>query len=1012
MFPLPAVPDPRPSSAHSRRLQQRARRAAVETRLANGAIEALNALSMSSTNTTRTQTRNAPNTYPARSLRAVAHVQACAKRYVSRLAPSCENSSDDSYMLRDTQDLFTASYSYTTDALRLSADRVALPSEPGTADLLDILPPDLARRYEHFDEALFRPVDEREPAPSVLLVESNDEYLKLIRRMYSLEMVRFTTEPVVVNGLFGTAKSDGMIRLVFDGRPVNAWFVASPAMELPTPDLLARLHCEPGETIYVAKADLDNFYHRIRMPSWMHPYFALPAVRAGDVGADGFAPDTLVYPCCTTMPMGFSHAATLAQKGHEHQVASRTSLLAVDRVTRSSDFSLARPRHGIYIDDFFQLGTSAFLDVMRARLAEYVAAMDSIFLPVKRSKLVAPSADGVVVIGVEVHGRERTVGVLPSSLDALVRRTQTVLAAGKCTGRAMSSLVGHWTWAMLPRRPTLAIFSAVYRFIEVAGMKLFDIWKGVRGELSTVMALVPLLSARMDAPWFPRTIATDASEFGQGVVAAYAQEAALCHMSLSVPPLVAESLPSQRQDLLSAESEVEGVVVDRSLHPALSVLRWATIVASPWLFPEHINVLELRALTTGLRWMSSFPSAVGCRLVLWCDSLVCVFAVRKGRSSSRDLLARLRVVAAYALALGVQLYCNWIPTELNPADEPSRRYGPAASPPFVSPGVYRPRFDFDATLGYPGEGPRQTFLLKAVHAESTRKKYEDAVAKFVSWMSSSGFQCYDWSELDAALTEYFHDLYTEKAGACRSRAEATVSGLVALMPAVKPYLLESRLALRGWRRLVPPVAYPPMTWDLAVCVAVRMAATGHWSSGVGVLLSFECYLRIGELAGLRRKDVADVGDPRLGSVYGGMALRLRRTKTGNNKWVAVRSVVVRQLVRMLLRRAPPGRRARLFPSPAVFRRRFKDACAFLGLSSDFVPHSLRHGGATHDHLLGRPLEEILQHGRWASTKSARHYVQAGRALLMTMNIPDHVATIAEIFVPSVMEVFVSLSQSH
>ncbi len=33
----------------------------------------------------------------------------------------------------------------------------------------------------------------------------------------------------------------------------------------------------------MAKVDLDNFYHRLRLPVWMRPFFALPAVRAGDV---------------------------------------------------------------------------------------------------------------------------------------------------------------------------------------------------------------------------------------------------------------------------------------------------------------------------------------------------------------------------------------------------------------------------------------------------------------------------------------------------------------------------------------------------------------------------------------------------------------------------------------------------------------------------------------------------------------------------------------------------------
>ena len=37
------------------------------------------------------------------------------------------------------------------------------------------------------------------------------------------------------------------------------------------------------------------------------------------------------------------------------------------------------------------------------------------------------------------------------------------------------------------------------------------------------------------------------------------------------------------------------------------------------------------------------------------------------------------------------------------------------------------------------------------------------------------------------------------------------------------------------------------------------------------------------------------------------------------------------------------------------------------------------------------LEDILQRGRWASTKSARHHIQAGRSLLLSMTVPPKMA---------------------
>ena len=115
-----------------------------------------------------------------------------------------------------------------------------------------------------------------------------------------------------------------------------------------------------------------------------------------------------------------------------------------------------------------------------------------------------------------------------------------------------------------------------------------------------------------------------------------------------------------------------GCPIPRTLDPRLEDAKWATIAAAPWRWEEHINVLEARALTTAVRWSLSFPSSFGGRLLTFCDSLVVTYAARKGRSSSYPLLRVLRKLTALQLASGLSIFVNYIPTEVNPADEPSR----------------------------------------------------------------------------------------------------------------------------------------------------------------------------------------------------------------------------------------------------------------------------------------------------------------------------------------------------
>ena len=84
------------------------------------------------------------------------------------------------------------------------------------------------------------------------------------------------------------------------------------------------------------------------------------------------------------------------------------------------------------------------------------------------------------------------------------------------------------------------------------------------------------------------------------------------------------------------------LALDRKLHPTLSGVEWKEIVSYPWQREEHINVLEFRALDTAVRWVLSHPCATGARVVSWCDSMVVMFAVRKGRTSAFKLLRRMR----------------------------------------------------------------------------------------------------------------------------------------------------------------------------------------------------------------------------------------------------------------------------------------------------------------------------------------------------------------------------------
>ena len=102
--------------------------------------------------------------------------------------------------------------------------------------------------------------------------------------------------------------------------------------------------------------------------------------------------------------------------------------------------------------------------------------------------------------------------------------------------------------------------------------------------------------------------------------------------------------------------------------------RWSTVTGWEWKgTPEHINVLELRAALTTIKWRCERLHQTDVRCIHLLDSLVVLHAVTRGRSSSRKMRRSLMRLSAYLLATGLNPMWGYVDTHQNPADKPSRR---------------------------------------------------------------------------------------------------------------------------------------------------------------------------------------------------------------------------------------------------------------------------------------------------------------------------------------------------
>jgi hypothetical protein len=115
----------------------------------------------------------------------------------------------------------------------------------------------------------------------------------------------------------------------------------------------------------------------------------------------------------------------------------------------------------------------------------------------------------------------------------------------------------------------------------------------------------------------------------------------------------------------------------------LPVSRWHCTYFGKWRETEHTNIQELRALVGLLRHLARSTSWWCSRVLILVDSMVALGSLAKGRSSSPPLLRLCRQAAAVIMAMDIRPMLRYIPSEVNPADGPSRGLPVGAAPETV-----------------------------------------------------------------------------------------------------------------------------------------------------------------------------------------------------------------------------------------------------------------------------------------------------------------------------------------
>lgn len=278
-------------------------------------------------------------------------------------------------------------------------------------------------------------------------------------------------------------------------------------------------------------------------------------------------------------------------------------------------------------------------------------------------------------------------------------------------------------------------------------------------------------------------------------------------------------------------------------------------------------------------------------------------------------------------------------------------------------------------------------------APASLKSYTKSLNSFLTYTRLTPKQLLSEpaTRLDRLLAVYIQHSYDSASPF--TYASHALHAVVYHRPDLKAQMFISRQCLKGWERVKTVASHPPLTWELTVAIACTLARSGFHAPAVAMLVAFDCYLRVGELTRIRLRDVVMPNDSRMGRAHTSMAVCLARTKTGLNQSVALHrpevASVLSSWVRALRARTTADDNPLMFAfSPDFLRRLMRNACVQLGVGhTAYVPHSLRHGGATADFLLAGSIERVQFRGRWKSMESLRTYVQTARALLAAQEVP-------------------------
>ncbi len=514
-------------------------------------------------------------------------------------------------------------------------------------------------------------------------------YTQFLRRLAESGLVDFSDSAGFEEiSFFCVSKKNNRLRLIVDARRANAHFREPHYVHLATGDGLGGLSFSPGSELTVATADLKDAFYHLSLPEGLRPYFTLPSARAADLGISSLNGKRLsrssrVFPRLAVVPMGWSWALYICQSIHE-TIAGQAGLSDEMRIRDKRSPPQGEVCHTEYVDNLIVMGTQA--EKVRSAYDVAVKALKDAGLQVHEEEV---NEQGAEILGWELG---RTGHFRPTRKRAWKVRLalRGLLDRGRSSSKQLEKIIGHCSFLCLGRREAFSIFGQSYTFITRYKNypQEVPLWKSVRKELSIFDGIIPMIQRDLCLGWSCRVRAVDASEWGMGVTISDMPYDMVSKLGSENERWRFKDTESKnpRQQVLEEQFGDDPIMVNEGINgadeyqnisfsnvPFSAVDRkWQTVGKHRWKGHGTLPVLEARAALHAVKHTLRSTDNFGRKHLILSDSMTATCAISRGRAQSFGLRRVCAQIGALALVSNSSFHMRWIPSEWNPADNPSR----------------------------------------------------------------------------------------------------------------------------------------------------------------------------------------------------------------------------------------------------------------------------------------------------------------------------------------------------